>query len=154
MEFGKQLSELRKKCGVSQKKLASLAGISPTHLSLIENGKDLPSQQAAERCINALGLGQKARKQLLHALRRDRNAPARKEKQARYFGNTLKGILQELDMSLTELAASTKRPFFTIHSWAAGKMLPSDKSLSKEVIPALKAAKVSEPSIRTLKWLI
>lgn len=151
MEFGRQLSELRKKRGFSQKQLASLAAISPTHLSLIENGKDLPSQETAERCIDALELEPKARKQLLQALKRDRDSPARQQKEIFFFGKVLKDTLRELGMSLTDLAGSMERPFFTVHSWAAGSMLPSDKTLSSELIPALRAAKASEANIRALK---
>src|SRR5436309_2098354 len=115
MEFGEKLSELRNRRGFSQKRLASLAEISPTHLSLIEHGKDLPSADAANRCIDALGLDQKTRKQLLQALERDRKATSRQKKQAFYFGQVLKNTLQDRGMTLTDLADSIDRPFITVY---------------------------------------
>src|SRR5205085_4358776 len=144
MEFGKKLSELRTLLGYTQKRLASSAEISTAHLSLIEHGKDLPSPDAANRCIAALGLDQKTRKQLLQALERDRKAASRQKKQVFYFGQVLKNILQDVGMTLTDLAGSIDRPFITVYSWAAGSLLPSAKALANELIPALKNAEASE----------
>lgn len=38
------IKELRKECGLSQYQLSKLAGLSPSTISDIENGKQIPSQ--------------------------------------------------------------------------------------------------------------
>ncbi len=39
VNFGKNLKKYRKKCNYTQEKLAELANVSVTYLSLLENGK-------------------------------------------------------------------------------------------------------------------
>jgi len=54
MKLGETISLCRKKRGYTQAQLASLAGISVSHLSLTENNKRDPSLSAIESISNAL----------------------------------------------------------------------------------------------------
>jgi len=50
------LRENRKKCGVSQSKLAEKAGISTQYIAMIELSKQFPTPEMLERIATALGI--------------------------------------------------------------------------------------------------
>jgi len=54
MDYGKALRIGRAIAGLQQKELAELAGIDPSHISLIEIGKRKPSVDAVEKLARAL----------------------------------------------------------------------------------------------------
>ena len=53
-KFGKKLTQIRKKCGLSQEALAESVGIAPRNLSKIETGVTFPSIENLEKIITAL----------------------------------------------------------------------------------------------------
>jgi transcriptional regulator with XRE-family HTH domain len=55
VRFGKRLREIREKAGISQEKLAELAGLHRTYVSSVERGKRNISIQNVERLAAALG---------------------------------------------------------------------------------------------------
>ena len=56
MNIGKILKERRKDVGVTQEHLADVAGISLSHLKLIEQGKTNPTLQVVETLLDCLGM--------------------------------------------------------------------------------------------------
>lgn len=52
--LGKKIKEIRKKQGLTQEKLAELAGIEIPSLSNIENGKNYPNHETLEKISLAL----------------------------------------------------------------------------------------------------
>lgn len=54
--FGKVLTELRKNAGLSQEKLAELAGYDRTYISLLERGLRQPTLTTIFNLSKALGL--------------------------------------------------------------------------------------------------
>jgi transcriptional regulator with XRE-family HTH domain len=50
------LKENRKKCGISQSKLAENAGISTQYIAMIELSKQFPTPEVLERVATALGI--------------------------------------------------------------------------------------------------
>jgi len=56
MEFGNQLSIQRKKNNLSVKALAKACGVSRSYITLIENGKRLPSKKILSEIVQALNL--------------------------------------------------------------------------------------------------
>jgi transcriptional regulator with XRE-family HTH domain len=54
MNYGKGLKIARSLAGLQQRQLAKLAGIDPSHISLIEKGKRQPSQKTLEKLSAAL----------------------------------------------------------------------------------------------------
>ena len=54
MNYGKALRIARAIAGVEQKQLASLAGLNPSHISLIEKGSRKPSLRAIAKLCRAL----------------------------------------------------------------------------------------------------
>ncbi len=52
--LGKRIKEIRKKRGLTQEKLAELAGIETPSLSNIENGKNYPNNETLEKLSDAL----------------------------------------------------------------------------------------------------
>jgi XRE family transcriptional regulator, master regulator for biofilm formation len=56
MNYGKGLRIARAIAGLQQKKLARLANIDPSHVSLIEMGKRQPSVGTLQKLSNALGI--------------------------------------------------------------------------------------------------
>jgi transcriptional regulator with XRE-family HTH domain len=56
MNYGKGLKIARSLAGLQQRQLAKLAGIDPSHISLIEKGKRLPSQKTLEKLSAALNV--------------------------------------------------------------------------------------------------
>ena len=54
MNYGKALRIGRAIAGVEQKQLASLAGLNPSHISLIEKGSRKPSIRAIAKLCHAL----------------------------------------------------------------------------------------------------
>ena len=54
MDYGKALKIARAIVGLQQKELASLAGLAPSYLSLIEMGKRKPSVSAIRKLSHAL----------------------------------------------------------------------------------------------------
>lgn len=55
VRFGQRLREVREKVGISQEKLAELAGLHRTYVSSVERGKRNISIQNIERLAEALG---------------------------------------------------------------------------------------------------
>ncbi len=53
-KFGKRIRELRKKQGLTQEKLAELAGIDYSYLNLIESGKKNPSLKRITKLARVL----------------------------------------------------------------------------------------------------
>lgn len=56
MLFGDNLYTARKKCDLSAKELAKACGISRSYVTLIENGKRLPSKKIIPKIAEALNL--------------------------------------------------------------------------------------------------
>lgn len=56
MNYGKAIRVARALAGLQQKELASRAGLDPSHISLIEQGKRNPSVEALEKLATALGI--------------------------------------------------------------------------------------------------
>jgi transcriptional regulator with XRE-family HTH domain len=54
--FGKVLRQLRKTKRLSQEKLAELADLDRTFVSMIERGKRRPTLETAKKLANALGV--------------------------------------------------------------------------------------------------
>lgn len=52
--LGKRIKELRKRVNLRQEKLAELAGVEPTSISNIENGRNYPSFMTLEKIIGIL----------------------------------------------------------------------------------------------------
>lgn len=55
--LGRRLKELIKKKGISQEKLAEMAGIEPAALSNVVTGRNYPLFTTLEKIINILGVG-------------------------------------------------------------------------------------------------
>jgi transcriptional regulator with XRE-family HTH domain len=56
MNYGKGLKIVRSLAGLQQRELARIAGIDPSHISLIESGKRQPSLGTLEKLTLALGI--------------------------------------------------------------------------------------------------
>jgi len=56
MDYAKALKIARAISGLQQKELAVLAGVDPSHISLIESGKRTPSVHLLERVSSALDI--------------------------------------------------------------------------------------------------
>ena len=56
VRFGKRLKSVREKVGISQEKLAELAGLHRTYVSSVERGQRNISLQNVERLADALGV--------------------------------------------------------------------------------------------------
>lgn len=56
MNLANKIIELRKKKGISQRELAQIAGLSPTYISMVENGKKSPTLKSLEKISNALDI--------------------------------------------------------------------------------------------------
>jgi transcriptional regulator with XRE-family HTH domain len=54
--FGQRLKEIREQKGLSQERLAALAGLNRTYISKIERGERNVSLQTAARLADALGV--------------------------------------------------------------------------------------------------
>ncbi len=54
--LGKRIKEIRKRRGLTQEKLAELAGIEIPSLSNIENGKNYPNNDTLEKISDALSV--------------------------------------------------------------------------------------------------
>ncbi len=54
--LGKRIKEIRKRAGLTQEKLAELAGIETPSLSNIENGKNYPNYETLEKISSALNV--------------------------------------------------------------------------------------------------
>jgi transcriptional regulator with XRE-family HTH domain len=54
--FAKNLRENRKKCSLSQEKLAEKAGVSTHYIAVIELAKNFPAADVIERLAEALGI--------------------------------------------------------------------------------------------------
>lgn len=52
--LAKELRSLRHRKGITQEKLAFLAGLHPTYISMLENGRKSPTIDALERIARAL----------------------------------------------------------------------------------------------------
>jgi transcriptional regulator with XRE-family HTH domain len=55
-QFGQVIKDVREKQGMSQEKLAELAEIDRTYVSMIERGKRHPTLEVASRIADALGM--------------------------------------------------------------------------------------------------
>lgn len=53
-DFGMRIKELRNKRGITQYRLAEIAGIDPKHLSHIETGRSFPKADLIEKFAKAL----------------------------------------------------------------------------------------------------
>jgi transcriptional regulator with XRE-family HTH domain len=62
---GESIKKRRMVNGLTLRKLAELAEISPAYLSLIENGKKTPNQYVIERILNAIEKHEEIRDQLI-----------------------------------------------------------------------------------------
>lgn len=56
MTLGEAIAEMRKQRGLTQADVARSVGVSPTHISLIENGKREPSLSLLKRMGSTLGV--------------------------------------------------------------------------------------------------
>ncbi len=56
MNYGKALRMARAMSGIQQKRLANRAGLHPSHISLIESGRRIPSVRSIEKLSRALGI--------------------------------------------------------------------------------------------------
>lgn len=65
--FGQQLRTWRKRAGLSQLALSSLAETTPRHLSFVETGRSRPGTELVLRLGQALGLGMREQNDLLRA---------------------------------------------------------------------------------------
>lgn len=54
--FGQNLKIYRKKAGLTQEKLSEILGITPKHLSVIENGINFVSAELIEKASSALNV--------------------------------------------------------------------------------------------------
>lgn len=54
--FGQNLKKYRKNAGLTQEKISELLGITPKHLSVIENGINFVSAELIEKASLALGV--------------------------------------------------------------------------------------------------
>lgn len=58
MKYGRAIKVARAMAGLQQKEVAEMAGIDPSHISLIEMGKRQPSVGTLEKLSKALGIPQ------------------------------------------------------------------------------------------------
>ncbi len=56
IKFGMKLRETRKKKGISQEKLAELAGLHRTYISSVERGERNVTIETIQKCAEALGV--------------------------------------------------------------------------------------------------
>jgi transcriptional regulator with XRE-family HTH domain len=54
--LAERLRGLRRRAGITQEKLAFLAGLHPTYVSMLENGRKSPTVDILERVARALGV--------------------------------------------------------------------------------------------------
>ena len=54
--LGKRIRELREKAGITQQKLAEIAGVSSVHMSKVETGIALPGVEVVVRIANYFGV--------------------------------------------------------------------------------------------------
>jgi transcriptional regulator with XRE-family HTH domain len=73
--FGQVIKAVRERQGISQEKLAELAEIDRTYVSMIERGKRHPTLEVAGRIADALSM------KLSEVIRRAEKTQARKNKQ-------------------------------------------------------------------------
>lgn len=59
-EIPRRIQMLRKRCGLSIRQLAGLAGVTPGIISCIERGKNSPSISTLQKILNALGTNLRA----------------------------------------------------------------------------------------------
>jgi transcriptional regulator with XRE-family HTH domain len=62
--FGDLLRDFRNRCQMTQEQLAAAAGVTTTHVSLLENGHRSPSRGLIDRLSGALALDQEERRRL------------------------------------------------------------------------------------------
>jgi len=74
--FGQLLRGYRSSAGLTQEELAQLSGLSVRALSNMERGRTRPSARSVRLVADALGMGQHARTQLLHARYGNADDPA------------------------------------------------------------------------------
>jgi len=56
MNYGKRIKELREQAGLSQTKLAEIAGVTPQAISMIESGERNIVTKTANKIAGALGV--------------------------------------------------------------------------------------------------
>ena len=54
--FGDEIRRLRQRCGLTQRELAALAGLTQAQISLHEKGEDVPAPRVRAKYARALGL--------------------------------------------------------------------------------------------------
>jgi len=56
IDYGTAIKRIRTQLGIRQSETARKSGLSASYLSLVENGKTIPSHSALERIANAMGV--------------------------------------------------------------------------------------------------
>lgn len=72
VRFGRVIRRLRKKAGIAQEKLADLAGLHRTHVSLIERGELAPGLLVIQKLATTLGVSMA---RLMAAVEREGDEP-------------------------------------------------------------------------------
>jgi transcriptional regulator with XRE-family HTH domain len=132
--------------------LAQLVGFSTAMLSQIERGEALPSDQAADRLMDLLGLDEATREHFCQALKRDR-AEAKKGVQPEFAtGTALRDVLKRRGITNPQLTQRLGRPVSTVNRWVAGSLFPGSATIAEELIPTLTALGAESKDIQELKF--
>lgn len=151
MKFGTTLRKMREENGLQQKEVASAAGISPAMLYRVETGKTLPTEETAKAILETLNIDPQTIDSLLEAVKSEREKKSQPKKEGIALSAALNELIGRIDMTATELSKWIDRPFSSVQAWVSGRLLPSDTTLTTDILPALKKAGASEDDLNVLK---
>lgn len=152
MRFGELLRQYREKQNIQQKDLAADADISPAMLSQIEHAREFPTEELANRLMDALKISGKRRESMLRSLKNDRKSFYLDKSQAQKFGEVLSDLLKTIDLSVADLARKIDVSVVIVYSWMNGSKLPGDKTLALDLIEVFREAGASEQDLQRLKY--
>ena len=97
--FIKNLKEYRKKCGLTQEKLAEKVNVTPHYIGMLEMGRNFPATDLIERIAKALNVE-------MYELFVESLSPARELEKLRH------DIMLEIKKTITETVTQTVREAF------------------------------------------
>lgn len=109
-DFGKWLQLLRKERNMSQKKLASLCGVSPSYLSRVERGqRSAPSPAILKKIARQLGLSEYDMLELAGHISKENSSPLVRDLPAYWDGLISDTSVDEALRVLGNLTAEEKK---------------------------------------------
>ena len=142
-DFGKFFVALRKRSGLSQRKLADQAGISLRTLAYWESGQFEPREPELLKALKTLGASESDRKEAfarmtaprgLRFVREDTSTTKRANRESRSipgFGNLLIAMRNRNNFSQNRAAQSLGINLSTIVRWERMRWIPSPESIDQ-----------------------